>query len=70
MLVAVALVVTGGDSPSGNVQSNYNDTWTPLAPASYGTPGPNPGRYLAGGGGWMVFSDTPGGAGGGGNGPT
>jgi len=41
----------------------------PISPASYGTPGPAPGRYFAGGGGGIISSYIgTGGAGGGGTG--
>jgi len=39
-----------------------------IAPTSYGTPGPSPGRYFAGGGSGAYPTANPGGAGGGGTG--
>ena len=61
----------GGDSPSPYTDAGPAGTGTPtpLVPPSYGTPGPSPGRWFAGGGGaGSPGSDTPGGAGGGGDG--
>lgn len=78
----------GGGGGAGGAGSNAPDTraggaggiGAPVTwmPTDYGTPGPNPGRYFAGGGGgssradsgnnWPIGTFAAGGAGGGGNG--
>ena len=63
---------TGGSftigGPGGNGLPAFNDDTG--IPASYGTPGPTPGRYFAGGGGGTKNGTGGSGGGGGGAGPT
>jgi hypothetical protein len=63
----------GGNGSTGNAGSGGNGSPISWLPASYGTPGPAPGRYFAGGGGggcYYGIAGAPGGSGGGGNGST